>query len=100
MKSKPETIATLEQLYAHYGDPVPAALIKELPSVSEHYCCFSSPASALPCESMDAPNSASTQIPRTALPTVAEMMTAITQGAFDGNAYDEAYPERLRQTIY
>lgn len=43
---------------------------------------------------------ASTQIPRTALPTVGEMMTAITQGEFDGKAYDEAYPERLRQTIY
>ena len=207
MKSKPDTITTLEQLYAHYGDPVPAALIKELPSVSEHYRQFiqaspfvilaTSGPDGLDCSPRGDPAGfvrvvdehtlmipdrrgnnrvdslrnivgnpqvallflipgigeamrvngraqlsvnqdlcqsfamgdkvarsvivitveaiypqcqkalvrselwdASTQIPRTALPTVGEMMTTITQGAFDGNAYDEAYPERLRQTIY
>jgi PPOX class probable FMN-dependent enzyme len=36
----------------------------------------------------------------TDLPTVGEIMTAITSGAFDGAAYDAAYPERVRQTIY
>lgn len=41
-----------------------------------------------------------TQIERCELPTVGDIMTSITQGAFDGAAYDAAYPERLRQTIY
>jgi uncharacterized protein len=40
-----------------------------------------------------------TQIARSELPTVGEIMTAITDGAFDGAAYDAAYPERLRRTI-
>jgi PPOX class probable FMN-dependent enzyme len=40
------------------------------------------------------------QIERSALPTVGEIMTTITAGEFDGAAYDAAYPERLRQTIY
>jgi hypothetical protein len=34
------------------------------------------------------------------LPSVGEIMEAITAGAFDGKAHDAAYPERLRQTIY
>ncbi|MDP9463925.1 MAG: pyridoxamine 5'-phosphate oxidase family protein [Actinomycetota bacterium] len=34
------------------------------------------------------------------LPSVGEIMEAITAGALDGKAYDDAYPERLRQTIY
>jgi uncharacterized protein len=34
------------------------------------------------------------------LPSVGEIMQAITAGEFDGNAYDDAYPERIRQTIY
>lgn len=34
------------------------------------------------------------------LPSVGEIMEAITEGAFDGRAYDDAYPERIRQTIY
>jgi uncharacterized protein len=33
------------------------------------------------------------------LPTVGEIMSEITAGAFDGAAYDAAYPERIRQTI-
>lgn len=36
---------------------------------------------------------------RNALPTVGEMMQRIDRG-FDGKAYDEAYPERMKQTIY
>jgi uncharacterized protein len=36
----------------------------------------------------------------TDLPSVGEIMTAITAGEFDGEAYDAAYPERVRQTIY
>jgi uncharacterized protein len=36
----------------------------------------------------------------TDLPTVGEIMEAITCGAFDGKAHDAAYPERVRQTIY
>lgn len=43
---------------------------------------------------------AATQIPRSALPSTGEMLSAITKGGFDGDAYDKAYPERLKQTIY
>lgn len=34
------------------------------------------------------------------LPSVGDIMTAITDGSFDGRAYDQTYPERIRQTIY
>lgn len=34
------------------------------------------------------------------LPSVGDIMQAITAGEFDGRAYDAAYPERIRQTIY
>ena len=34
------------------------------------------------------------------LPSVGDILEAITAGAFDGKAHDAAYPERLRQTIY
>lgn len=34
------------------------------------------------------------------LPTVGAIMHQITQGGFDGDAYDADYPERIRQTIY
>lgn len=34
------------------------------------------------------------------LPTVGAIMMQITEGRFDGDAYDAAYPERIRQTIY
>ncbi len=33
------------------------------------------------------------------LPSVGQIMQAITDGAFDGKAYDDAYPERIRQTM-
>jgi uncharacterized protein len=41
-----------------------------------------------------------TQIARSALPTVGQMLQAIAKEGFDGKAYDDAYPERLKQTIY
>jgi PPOX class probable FMN-dependent enzyme len=34
------------------------------------------------------------------LPTVGQINELITGGEFDGTAYDDAYPERIRQTIY
>jgi uncharacterized protein len=34
------------------------------------------------------------------LPSVGQIMEAITEGEFDGKAYDDAYPERIRRTIY
>ena len=34
------------------------------------------------------------------LPSVGQIMEQITSGAIDGKALDDAYPERLRQTIY
>jgi PPOX class probable FMN-dependent enzyme len=45
----------------------------------------------------------SIQIPRSALPSAGTMLQATAarkQQAFDGVAYDAAYPERLKQTIY
>src|SRR5262249_24240717 len=41
-----------------------------------------------------------TQLARSSLPTMGEIMEAISQGAFDGKAYDAAYPQRLKETIY
>ncbi len=41
-----------------------------------------------------------TQIPRSALPSTGSMLQAISQGSFDGKAYDDAYPERMKRTIY
>lgn len=34
------------------------------------------------------------------LPSVGEILAVITADEFDAKAYDDAYPERLRQTIY
>ena len=34
------------------------------------------------------------------LPTVGQIMEAITAGEVDGKAYDDAHPERIRQAIY
>ena len=34
------------------------------------------------------------------LPTVGEIMAAITAGEFDGATYDANYPQRIRDTIY
>jgi len=34
------------------------------------------------------------------LPSVGEIVEAITGGAFDGKEYDASYPERVRQTMY
>jgi len=34
------------------------------------------------------------------LPSIGDIIEAITAGAIDSQAYDAAYPERLRQTIY
>lgn len=42
---------------------------------------------------------ATSQIKRSALPSQGKMMQHI-DGTFDGQAYDEAYPARLKQTIY
>jgi len=42
----------------------------------------------------------STQVDRKSLPSAGDIMTNLTNGEFDGKAYDAAYPERLKQTIY
>ena len=34
------------------------------------------------------------------LPSVGDILEMITSGGFDGKAYDEAYPQRIRETIY
>ncbi len=40
------------------------------------------------------------RIPRSALPSTGTILADITRGAIDGQTYDAAYPERLRQTMY
>lgn len=40
-----------------------------------------------------------THLPASALPSMGEILQAI-QASFDGKAYDDAYPERLRTTMY
>jgi uncharacterized protein len=44
--------------------------------------------------------SADTQISRSELPSTGEILHALTAGDIDGKAYDEAYPQRLKETIY
>jgi PPOX class probable FMN-dependent enzyme len=34
------------------------------------------------------------------LPSVGDILEMVTSGGFDGKAYDEAYPQRVRETIY
>jgi uncharacterized protein len=34
------------------------------------------------------------------LPSVGDILEMITSGGFDGKAYDETYPQRVRETIY
>lgn len=41
-----------------------------------------------------------THVPRSSLPSMGQILQGISDGTFDGAAYDAAYPERLRQTIY
>ena len=40
------------------------------------------------------------QIERKKLPTTGSILEAITEGKIDGNEYDKAYPNRLKETIY
>jgi uncharacterized protein len=40
------------------------------------------------------------RIERSALPSTGTMIAALSQGTVDGEAYDRAYPERIKQTIY
>jgi len=39
-------------------------------------------------------------VERSTLPSMGEILQHITEGGFDGAAFDAAYPERLRTTIY
>ena len=41
-----------------------------------------------------------TQIERSRLPTAGEIMSALTEEAFDHAAYDAQYPEHMKKTIY
>lgn len=43
---------------------------------------------------------ASRHIPRSALPSAGTILKAITDGAVGGEAYDAAYPQRIKETIY
>lgn len=44
--------------------------------------------------------SAEAQIDRSELPSTGEILAALSKGQIDGNEYDRAYPQRLRETIY
>jgi uncharacterized protein len=44
--------------------------------------------------------SAEAQIARSELPSPGEMIAALSKGAIDGDEYDRAYPQRLKETIY
>lgn len=41
-----------------------------------------------------------TQIERSALPSAGDILKCITDGEFDGAAYDREYPERVKATLY
>lgn len=43
---------------------------------------------------------ASHHVKQSELPTVGEMMERLSNGEFDGKAYDAEYPERMKRTIY
>ena len=43
---------------------------------------------------------AATHLKPSDLPSVGEMMQRLAKNGFDGKAYDEAYPERMKATIY
>ena len=43
---------------------------------------------------------ADVQVERSSLPTPGQIMTAITDGTFDGQAYDDALQERQAKTLY
>lgn len=43
---------------------------------------------------------ASTHIKPSELPSVGDMLERLSDGAFDGKAYETAYPERMKATIY
>ncbi len=40
------------------------------------------------------------QVPRENLPSAGDMLQALSRDGFDGKAYDQAYPKRMKQTIY
>lgn len=40
------------------------------------------------------------QIARSELPSTGEILAALTKGGIDGEEYDRAYPQRLKETIY
>ena len=41
-----------------------------------------------------------TRIPRSALPSAGQILAALSENRFDGEAYDKALPERQRATLY
>lgn len=40
------------------------------------------------------------QVARSELPSPGEMLQALSEGEFDGEAYDRSYPEHMKKTIY
>ena len=73
------------------GDKVPACVISVTVDTIYHQC----PKAVVRSKLWD-PES---HVPVSALPSVGDIMEAV-DATFDGPAYDAAYPERLRTTIY
>jgi uncharacterized protein len=85
------TDASLRESFA-MGDKVPACVITV--TVAEIYTQCQK---ALVRSKLWDPSS---QIARSELPSVGQMLQTISKGGFDGKAYDDAYPERMARTIY
>ncbi len=87
-------IATDEDLragFTHAGK-VPASVIVVSVGTIYHQC-----SKAVVRSKLWDPDS---HVPRDSLPTTGQLMEQLTAGETDGAAYDAAYPERLRATLY
>jgi PPOX class probable FMN-dependent enzyme len=87
-------IATDDELRASFthAGKVPASVIVVTVETIYHQC-----SKAVVRSRLWDPDS---HVPRESLPTTGQLMEQLTAGETDGAAYDAAYPERLRATLY
>lgn len=87
-------IATDDELRASFthAGKVPASVIVVTVETIYHQC-----SKAVVRSKLWDPDS---HVPRESLPTTGQLMEQLTAGETDGAAYDAAYPERLRATLY
>jgi uncharacterized protein len=88
------TDATLRESFAtgERGDKVPACVIVVTVDAVYIQC----PKALMRSKLWDR----AIQIPASALPSIGEMLEAITSGSTEGKAFDEAAPKRLQETMY